>query len=316
MPRKLSSFPLSALRAFEAAARLGSFKAAAAELAVTPAAISHQVKALEAHLGAMLFTRLHRSLQLTEAGKRLAATVGEAFLSIHRVLNELASDGLSSTRSTLVVSAGPTFASKWLAPRLHRFHDLHPRIELRLLADPALADLAHDPCIDVAIRYGAGGYDAQLYAEPLWSDGRIVPVCAPSLAAGLTGDPMALTNHMLLRTALPAPPAGTVRPDWTAWLTVAGVTADAAAHAAGRGLLFSTTQLALEAALTGRGIALAPAVLVEDDLRNGRLAVPSSTALEDPYRYWLLCRRDRMHEARVRAFTSWLRLEARSAQGA
>ena len=314
MQRQLSSFPLGALRAFEAAARLGSFKAAAAELAITPAAISHQVKALEAHLGALLFTRLHRSLRLTEAGERLAATLGEAFLSIRQVLTELTSDGLSSTRSTLVVSAGPTFASKWLAPRLHRFHDLHPRIELRLLADPALADLAHDPGVDVAVRYGAGGYDAQLHAEPLWPEGRIVPVCAPSLAAGLTDDPATLLDHMLLRTALPAPPAGMPRPDWTAWLVAAGMTAAAAAGAGERGLLFNNTQLALEATLTGRGIALAPAVLVEDDLRNGRLAAPYSITLDDPYRYWLLCRLDRIDETRIRAFASWIRNEARRAQ--
>ncbi len=312
--RQLSSFPLNALRAFEAASRLGSFKAAANELAVTPAAISHQVGALEQHLGAALFDRLHRSLRLTDAGAQLAATVQQAFANIRNTLAELSADGLVAGPTTLCVSAAPSFATKWLAPRLHRFQETHPHIEFRLLADNALVDLARDLRVDVALRYGAEPREDNLHAEALWRSGEIFPVCAPSAPAANLSDPSALLEQTLLRTAAPSGPSGSGRIDWAAWFAAAGVSDSIAIRAAARGPLFGNTQLALEAAIGGQGVALAPALLVEDDVRTGRLIKPFDLAVTDPFSYWLIYRRDRADEARIRTFADWLRREAVAGQ--
>jgi LysR family transcriptional regulator, glycine cleavage system transcriptional activator len=123
---RIATLPLGALRAFETAARLGSFKAAADELGVTPAAVSHQVKSLETYLGAALFERLHRALRLTRVGKRLADTASKSLGDLERALDDLAESGLVAGGKTLSVSAAPTFAAKWLAPRLHEFQASHP----------------------------------------------------------------------------------------------------------------------------------------------------------------------------------------------
>ncbi|MGY0798545.1 LysR substrate-binding domain-containing protein [Lysobacter sp. A286] len=307
----LSSLPLAAIRAFEAASRLGSLKAAAEELAVTPAAVSHQIKALEAYLGAVLFDRLYRAVRLTSAGERLAATTQQAFKDIGRTLMELKSDGLAAGPSTLSISAVPSFAAMWLAPRLHLFQALHPAIELRLAADNMIVDLARDVSVDVVLRYGPGSYSDELEVERLWPSGEVFPVCAPSLAAsGALDCPEDLVLHALLRTV---PPEGTGiagRPDWLAWFAAAGMTGTVATRAAERGPLFDSTQLALEAAMAGRGIALAPAVLVQDALRSGRLTTPFAISIPDPFFYWIGRRKDRVKEARIGAFHRWIALEA------
>lgn len=308
---RLSSISLSALRVFEAAARLGSFKAAAAELLVTPAAVSHSIKALEAGLGTLLFERLHRSLRLTRTGEELLTAAQIAFASLDKALASLAFNELKRGPMTLTVSAAPTFASRWLGPRLESFHKHNLGVELRLLADNALADIVHDPTIDVALRYGPGSYGGALHAEPLWDSGLIVPVCAPSLLGESNYDPQHLVTQTLLRVALPSPPLGARKPDWVTWLEAAGIASAAARRAAERGPLFSNTQLALDAAVNGHGIALAPAILVADDLRQGRLIQLSETTLPDPYRFWLLYRKDRAEEKRVRTFAAWIRHEVR-----
>src|SRR5438309_1603493 len=137
---RLRSLPIGTLRAFEAASRLGSFKAGAAELGVTPAAVSHQIKSLEDALGLSLFERLHRSLRLTAAGKQLAAAAQEAFRLLERTLSSLSDQGKLGGPATLNVSAAPSIAAKWLAPRLHLFHGLHPHIDLRLQGDDRRID--------------------------------------------------------------------------------------------------------------------------------------------------------------------------------
>lgn len=308
----LSSLPLAAVRAFEAASRLGSLKAAAEELAVTPAAVSHQIKALEAYLGAVLFDRLYRSVRLTDAGERLAATTQQAFKEIGQTLIELKSDGLTAGPSTLSISAAASFAAMWLAPRIHLFQALHPAIELRLAADNMVVDLARDVSVDVVLRYGPGPYGEELEAERLWPSGEVFPVCAPSLAASGTLDcPGALVHHVLLRTVPPAGAGVVGRPDWLAWFAAAGMTGAVATRVAERGPLFGSTQLALEAAMAGRGVALAPAVLVQDALRAGRLAKPFAISIPDPFFYWIVCRKDRVEETRIGAFHRWITLEAR-----
>lgn len=307
--RLLPSLPAGALRAFEAASRLGSLKAAAAELSVTPAAISHQIKALEARLGAPLFERLHRSLRLTSAGERLAAPLQAAHAELEDVLATLSVDGLIAAKTTLAISSAPTFAARWLAPRLYRFQAAHPAIDIKLTDENALMALSAEQGVDVAIRYGVGPYDASLWAEALWEQGQIIPVCSPAIAAKLAA-PVDLLKQPLLRTAAPGPGSGANLAGWPAWLALAGVV-DATARAT-VGPHFRNSQLALVAAASGAGVALAPDRLVRDDLAAGRLVRPFRAALPDPHRYWMLYRRDRAQEARLRAFAYWLRREAKA----
>ena len=292
------AIPHAALRAFEAASRLGSFKAAAAELGVTPAAISHQVKALEEYLGVSLFERLNRALRLLPAGKALGEVAQRAFRELERGVEQARQTGTG--RAALSVSVVPSLAAKWLVPRLHRFQDRYPEVELRLISTDAVVDLARDPGVDVALRYGSGPYPG-LHAE-LLAPTRLTPVCSPALLDGASAlrRPEDLAHHQLLRDGLPHE-AG-----WQAWLTAAGV---AGRVELGRGPRFSNSHLALDAAAAGRGVALVPDLLIEDDVRSGRLARPFTLSVPSPSAYWFLCRADRAQAIKVRRFRAWLRAE-------
>ena len=294
----LAAIPWTSLRAFEVASRLGSFKAAARELSVTPTAISHQVKRLETHLGLALFERLHRSLQLTPAGEVLAVEAQGAFLRLEQTLGNLKLQGVMAGPESLTVSAVPSFATKWLAPRLHGFQAAHARIGLRIVADEVLVDLRRDRIVDIAVRYGAGPYGAGVHAQRLWPKGEIIAVCAPALARDPSlRSPAGLAQQMLIRTAPPAPRKPSrrapLRSDWLAWLAAAGVPIDGAVRRALEGPIFSASQLAVEAAVAGRGVALAPAVLDERDIASGRLVRLFATSLPDPNTFWILCRAGR-----------------------
>jgi len=307
-----AALPWTALRAFEAAARLGSFKAAAGELAVTPTAISHQVKRLESHLGLRLFERLHRALRLTPPGEALALEAQAAFAGLRRTVDRLRRDGGAAGPASLTVSVVPSLAAKWLAPRLPAFQAAHPRIGLRVVAVEGLVDFRRDATVDLALRYGPGPYGDGVHAERLFPASELFPVCAPDVARDpLLRAPADLARHMLIRTAAPAA-AGRLPAEagWPAWFAAAGVALDPAIRKALDGPLFSNTQLAVEAAASGRGIALASAILVAKDIATGRLARLFSIGLADPSAFWLLCRADRCDEAGIRAFTRWIRLEA------
>ena len=306
-----SKLPLHALRAFDAAARQTSFKAAASELGVTAAAISQQIKLLEVELGARLFERLHRGLCLTPAGERLASATEFAFAHINATFAALAADGLISRPTTLTISAAPSFATKWLARRLHQFQGAHRGTEIRLVADETLSDPGRDPAVDVALRYGAGPYSQTLIARQLWPHGEMRAVCAPELATKLK-QPSDLLSLPLIRTAVPGGIDGGAATGWVAWFERAGVDQTQARQALTRAPLMGTSQLALEAAFAGDGVALVPSVLVIDDLRTGRLAEPFDLATEDPFSFWLLYRRERAEEATVRAFAKWIIEEAGS----
>jgi DNA-binding transcriptional LysR family regulator len=303
--------PLHAIRAFEAAARLGSFKAAAAELFVTPAAISHQVKRLESALGVSLFDRLHRSLQLTHAGEQLSETARVSFQNLETILARLSADGRLSTPKILSVSAASSIATKWLAPRLRSFNARHPDIEIKLSADDRRVDLVRERGTDVGLRYGAGPYDEELEAIPLWPHGRVIMVCSPAItASGKLCAPKDVAQFTLLRTlqpTLPDPPPGQTpqRIDWSAWLKSAGIEAEIPP-----GPLFGSTQLTLEAAKAGEGLALAPEILVRDDVDAGRLVNAFDISLPNPFRFWLLFRRNRAEEFGIRAFRKWVMGEA------
>jgi LysR family glycine cleavage system transcriptional activator len=292
--------PLNALRAFEAAARSLSFQAAAAQLFVTPAAVSHQVKHLEAYLGVKLFHRHHRSVELTDEGKALAASLGELFGQLDLALDR----AIAPAAADLRISTMESFAAKWLAPRLHRFHRDWPDLRVRIDTGDEHTDFTRDG-IDVAIRYGPGGYSGAV-AERLM-DASVFPVCAPSLAEDarqrLT-KPDDLRHFTLLHDQSAVARPGV--PDWSAWLKATGATQVDAT----RGPVFASIYLAQEAAAAGHGIALGIAPLVEEDLQRGRLIKPFQHALDNAYGFWVVRRRGDERNAPIDAFCQWLREEA------
>jgi LysR family glycine cleavage system transcriptional activator len=292
---------LNAVRAFEAAARHLSFTRAANELHVTQAAISHQVKALEEHLGVRLFKRLNRSLLLTDAAQTYYPAVRDALDSL---ASGTARIRAQEANAPLNVTTIPSFAAKWLMPRLGRFHDQHPEIDLHISAVERTIDFMREP-MDVGIRFGMGLWPA-LHAEKV-ADEAVMPVCSPSLASKLS-DPQSLCDVPLLHDEmLKADDMSTLEgfPTWGAWLMafdVNGVDPK-------RGQRFSHTHLMIQAAIDGQGVALGCAVLVADDVAAGRLAVPFPGSLPTGYSYSLVCLPGAVAWPRVQAFWRWLKAE-------
>lgn len=290
MSRHLPS--LNALRAFEAAARHLSFTRAADELNVTQAAISHQVKALEDQMGIPLFRRLNRALLLTDEGQMLFPCVRDALDALAEATQRLKAQDAGGA---LTVSTLPSFAVKWLVPRMSRFEDRHPEIELRIAASERLVDFARDN-IDVAIRFGAGrwpGVHAELVAEEA-----ATPVCSPAFLGKLR-EPRDLAGFTLLHEEmLPLDPF----PVWATWLEAAGVTGVDAT----RGPRFSHTHMMLQAAMDGQGVALGGSVLVDDDIAAGRLAAPFALKLASGFAYYLACPVAAAERPRIKAFWRWV----------
>lgn len=290
--------PLNALRAFEAAARHLSFAQAAHELGVTPAAVSQQVKRLEQRLGQPLFLRLNRAVRLTEAGQRLAAPLGMLFVQMSDLVETAV-----QTLPTLEVTAMPSLATKWLAPRLARFNAVCPDYQVRVSGSDLLVDFSRHP-VDVGLRYGRGNYD-DLFSEKL-TDVVAFPVCSPSFADayrekleapnGLAAVPLIHDESSIGETGLPT---------WPRWFAAAGLPAAQIR----RILVFESTHMALDAALAGQGVALGLTLLVDDDIRQGRLVRLSDVELKSAFSYYLVCRRDRAEQRGVKAFRDWLKAE-------
>lgn len=305
------------MRAFESAARHLSFKKAAEELHVTPAAISQQIKALESYLGVSLFHRLTRALEITAQGSAMLPKVREGF--------ECFAEAIGSTRQiadgVLTITAPPSFAARWLVPRLPRFTVAHPEVELRLassggsvdrpgetlLRDGERLDLREADC-ELAIRYGTGNYPG-LQVEPIFAPDW-VPVCSPRLPTPERplAVPQDLAGHILIHDETINDEEH--QPGWLEWLASAGVTTVDAE----RGPRFSNAVLAVEAALDGQGVALALKPLVEADVAAGRLVVPFAIAVPSPYAYFLVMRKAVARRHSVAAFRDWLLTEALSIQ--
>ena len=293
MPRRLP--PLSQLRAFEAAARRRSFKLAADELAVTPAAVSHQVKALESHLGVVLFERLTRQVIPTPTALRLLPPLSSSFDAMAEALAAVQGRGDASNSVTL--STTRAFMAQWLMPRLNGLKARHPRIRLTLHADEAPVDVMAGEA-DLAVRYGDGPYPG-VEAVRLAED-RYVVVCSPQLRIRSRKD---LLRHTLIHFDWRQPTAET--PGWHRWLQAAGLSG---ADADG-GLRFSDEVHAIQAAIAGQGVALLSAALVRDELERGVLRSPFGPALQG-HSYWLLRRKD--GSAAARHVARWLMAQAAS----
>ena len=292
---------LNALRAFEAAARHASFRQAAAELHVTTAAISQQIKALEADLGTPLMRRSNGAWQLTQAGSAGLAELRQGFDRLHEAARRMRMAGRQRRR--LTVSVVPSFAATWLVPRLDRFKQAHPGIDLLLDATTAVADLARGDA-DMAVRYGRGSF-SELDAVRLFED-EVFPVCSPRLLEGPhpLRDPADLAHHTLLH--LEWAPATGEYPDWRAWLLAAGVTGVDPE----RGPRFTQHSMVLQAALEGQGVALGTTSHVVDDLAAGRLVWPFDLCMPTRFAYWVVAPRENADRPDIAAFRAWLIDEA------
>ncbi len=288
--------PLKSLRTFEAAARHLSFTRAAEELHVTQAAVSHQIKGLEEHLGVKLFRRLNRTLLLTEPAQHYLPSVRRAFDLLLEATDRLLA---SRERATLTVSVLPSFAARWLVPRLGRLLREHDDIDIRVAPSDALVDFERDG-VDVGIRYGLGRYPG-LRADRLLTE-NIFPVCSPSLLHGPQPlrEPTDLRRHVLLHTD---------DADWRTWLLAAGVEdVDPT-----RGPFFADSSMLLQAAAAGHGVALARGVLAQDELAAGRLVRPFTLSLPTEYAYYVVSPAARADEPAIVTFREWLLEEAREA---
>lgn len=307
LPVSLSRLPpLNSLRAFVVAARHMSFSKASSELHVTPAAISQQIRQLEEQLGCALFRRSSRTLTLTEEGQACLPGLTEAFEKIVEALEQI--DARQAT-GPLTVSVVPSFAAKWLVPRLENFRDIHPEIDVRISASMHLVDFTGEE-VDCAIRYGAGDY-GDLFAERILQE-TVFPVCSPLLMQSGTPvlHPRDLGRFTLLHDD--SPDQDPSCPDWGMWLKAAGVNGVEVA----RGLRFNQSSLVLEAAIAGQGVALAKGQLAAEDLRTRRLVRPFNMTQTLDFAYYLVCPRRKTLLAKVAAFQQWLHNQAVDSQHA
>ncbi len=305
--------PLGPLRAFEAAARHSSFARAAEELNVTPGAISHQVKALEGYLGTELFRRRNRAIELTPAGEASLPKLREGFDCLAEAIDRVrARDQVA----TLAISAAPSLAARWLTPRLQHFVAAHPDIDVHINASTSLIDVRGDwsssdrgmianptEDADIAIRFGSGVY-------PGFRADKLLPVtvtamCSPRLLDGEhpLRSPIDLRNHALLKDdAVYFAGEG----DWDVWLQAAGV----GDIDTSRGVHFSHSVLAIEAAADGLGVVLGNPMLAAPELAAGRLVIPFAVHQPSTFAYYVVCAEASCDQPDVLAFRDWLQAEA------
>ena len=303
--------PLNALRAFEAAARHRSFKRAAEELFVTPAAISQQVKSLEDYLGVELFRRLTRAIELTPAAEAMLPKLREGFDCFAA---GLAQARRAEERGRIAVEAPPNFVARWLMPRLRSFTTSYPQYDLRIIGtlraidnpdkdssvDPGRADAE----AQVAVRYGMGDYHGavvDLLFRPSY-----VPVCSPKLLG--RGPPLRKPSDLKYHTLIhdDSSPGDEERPGWEEWIEIAG----AKGVDATRGPRFSNASLVHEAAIDGVGVALALRPLVDSDIEEGRLVVPIERAVPTNFAYYLVTPEAVVAHPAASAFRRWLVAQA------
>jgi LysR family glycine cleavage system transcriptional activator len=293
---------LSALKAFDAAARHLSFTKAAQELAVTPAAVSHQIKELEDQIGAALFARTSRSMRLTREGDILRASVAEALDALTASLQRIRK---LQKQDRLNVTASPSITAKWLVPRLDRFLASVPGADVRIDVSQSVLDFDRDD-IDIAIRFGTGNHPG-LKVDLLFQE-MVFPVCSPKLLTGRhpIREPRDLLHHNLIHLDYQA--QGAVWPNWRMWMLAAGIRG----FDDTRGLHFGQTALVLQAAIEGQGVALGESALVSADLASGRLVKPFELALKAPpqFAYYLISPIATADAPMVKAFREWILSEA------
>jgi LysR family glycine cleavage system transcriptional activator len=281
--------PLNGLRSFEVAARHLNFRIAGEELGVTQGAVAQQVRGLEAELGMKLFERLPRTLALTDAGRSYVANIQRAF--------ELISEATASLRPEplhLTISVTPTFASKWLIPRLPDFTSTHPEIDLRILASDRLSNFQTD-AVDIAVRYGRPPFGPGLLADILFEQ-ELVAVCSPRLIER-RGMPQSADDVLQLPLLHDA---------HNFWPQFFEQVLGGAPALASRNIRFNQTSLAIEAAIAGQGLALATRFFIEDDLAAGRLVQVFQESMRVGSGFYVVSPRRPRHAGPVAAVAEWM----------
>jgi LysR family transcriptional regulator, glycine cleavage system transcriptional activator len=306
--------PLTALRAFESVGRLLSFRKAAAELHVSPAAISHQIKLLEDQLGIQLFRRLPRTIELTDAGRAFLPKLSEGFNCLAQAVRTVRAH---QKTGKLTISVPPLFGAKWLMPRLHRFVKAHPEIDVRVSAsmrqvdtgrqNPAYAVAAENERLDDAdinIRFGSGDYSNYRVNKLL--DISFTPLCSPHVMEGQRPlrKPADLRYHLLLHDDVHTISEGWST--WAQWLEVAGVKGIEPE----RGPHFSHPTMGLDAAIDGDGVVLGARELATFDIAAKRLVAPFDISIEAGSAYYVLSSESQADDPKVAAFRNWLLQEA------
>ena len=282
--------PLGTLKTFRAAAHALSFTRAAEELNVTQAAVSHQIKSLEETLETSLFERGNRSLALTESGSRLLPYVDQMFQLLEQGLRQIRPRG---GNATLTVSLLPSFASRWMVPRLGLFLKAHPEIDFRLAPSNGLTNFQTED-IDLAIRYGSGKYTG--LTSLFLMDEDIFPVCSPSVMQGPhpLRQPEDLRHHVLIHDDGYS--------SWHKWLMAAGIDG----IEVDKGPVYTDSAMAVQSAIEGDGIALARSRLVRDDVAKGRLLVPFKISQPSWFNYYIVYPEERRVTDAMAAFIEWV----------
>lgn len=287
------ALPLRAIVVFDVVARCRSLSKAAAELYVTPSAVSQQIQALELHLGTTLLTKAGRGVTLTEAGERYFEMIADDVQRITEATQRIR--GFRS-RSVLTVRTTPTLGSKWLLPRLRSFLDANPDVELRLNGTTEPTDFSRE-AVDVEIRHGEGRWPG-VFVEGL-AEESFLPVCSPAYAGAASMAAADLPKHRLIHSVK-------AQVQWSQWFALSG----AVPEVEWRRLLFDRSHMAIDAAADGLGVALESTLMMWRELRDGNLVCPVRT----PPRVtlttqWIVCPFDHLHKAKVRLFLEWLRAE-------
>lgn len=288
---------LQALRTFVEIGQRGSIKAAASALHVTPGAVSQQIRLLEDRLGVVLLERERHGMRLTETGASVHPMLVEAFGQIDKAVDMLAA---VKNRQTLTVSSVADFAASWLVPRLGRFNERHPNLEVRVEATSSPVDLRRDH-VDVALRHGLGDYPG-MDVTPLMTL-VLVPVASPTLLLGQQQlrEPADCLNYPLLHD--------NERADWPLWLKAHGVALDGRAE---RGSTFDDDFLLIRAAEAGQGIALVPEAYAEQEIAAGRLMQVMDKPWPARCAYYIVTRPGAAQRPEIRAFMDWIREEVHS----
>jgi len=290
------NYPLNALRAFESAARHLSFVAAAEELSVTPAAISHQIKKLEEYLGVSLFRRRTRGLVLVEAGQLLSKELHPVFLNLDQAMEHVME---ADRGGSLALSVAPTFAAMWLIPRLQNFYSLHPDIDVRISTSLGLVDFQRDD-FDAAIRLGHGQWSG-LEAIKLF-DESVIPMCSPRLLEGQNAirKPADLKKHILLHNhSMDFDPNA---PTWQTWLEETGTRGVDVS----RGMHFSLPDHGLQAAIDGAGVVLGWRFLSAKDVEAGRVVELFDAAIPLGSTFYLVYPEAQSRRPNIAALRNWI----------